>query len=192
MRNILIYFFLILLTPCSSKSKIAESKIALNQFLNTVSPYGTIITTSEDTLVFGFSKSSVGDDTSWTLLISKSQGGLRCHFNQLLPYTITGFDGYLDDSSRLLYYEGFSFDLDGSKWEKFVNLSSIDTYVIQDNIHYTGCLHCPRYSAYYNSKLIVSSKRDTEFLISLDSLLHRIIIDYLFDKKRHPIMEFKK
>lgn len=184
------------ITSCSNQREEnfeeAIEGIALKQYLNTIPAYASFVYMPDDSLLFGFSKGTVDYDTSWTLLVSKSKEGIRCRYNQLLPYVVTGFDNYLDESSKLLYYEGFSFEIEQKRWDSIVSLSGLDKYVAKDSIPYGGCPHCPRYTAYYGSKMIVNSKLDNEYLSGLDSLLYVEVVKKLFEKKSSPKIQLKK
>ena len=197
MKYQIIYFLVFVFASCSNQkketySKSNESNSALKGYFKTVPAYASFIYTAEDTLLFGFNKGSTDYDTSWVLLVSKSGNILRGSYNQLLPYTVTGFNDYLDESTKLLYHEGFSFEISKNKWDSIINLSSLDTYNVKDSVRYGGCPHCPSYTAYYNSKVITNSKPDNDFLIKLDSLLRKQIINNLFEKKRNPLIKFQK
>lgn len=115
----------------------------LKKYLETISPYATFYNTSEDILLLGFSKDSVSEDTSWTLFVIKSKENIYCRYSQLLPYNVTGFNNFLDDSSKLIYYEGFNFEIDKNKWNIIVNLSEINKYLVKDSVRYTGCFIGP-------------------------------------------------
>jgi hypothetical protein len=194
----IIYIISFVLVSCSDQRNEAYSNndknnpTTLKQYVKTVPAYASFIYTPEDTLLLGFTKGSTDYDTSWTLLVSKSGGIIRAHYSQLLPYTVTGFNDYLDESTRLLYHEGFSFEITKSKWDSVINLSGLDAYNAKDSVRYGGCPHCPYYTVYYDSKIIINSKLDNHFLIGLDSLLHRQIINMLFEKKRNPPIKLKK
>jgi hypothetical protein len=197
MKYRVIYFLVFVFASCSNQnketySKDNESNRALKQYFKTVPAYASFIYTAEDTLLFGFNKGSIDYDTSWTFLVSKSGNVIRGHYNQLLPYTVTGFNDYIDETTKLLYQEGFSFEINKNKWDSIINSSGLDTYNVKDTVRYSGCPHCPSYTAYYDSKIITNSKLDNDFLIRLDSLLHRQIINSLFEKKRNPPIKFQK
>lgn len=172
--------------------KTTERDFVLSQYLKELPPYADFVYTQEDSLLFGFTKGATDYDTSWTLLISKSDNVILCRYIQLLPYTVTGFDSYLDESTKLLYYDGFQFEIDKSRLDSLVSLSGLDKYVADDSIPYTGCPHCPRYTAYYKSKLIVNSKKDNRYLTQLDSIFQKEVINSLFDKKHNPPLRLQK
>ncbi len=191
-RNQVIFFLLFVSASCSNQSNIKEVNSALKEYVKTIPPYASFINTPEDTLLLGFNKGTTNEDTSWTLLVSKSKDIIQCRYNQLLPYTVTGFNDYLDESTKLIYYEGFSFEIDSKQWYNIIGLLSLDKYMVKDSVPYTGCLHCPRYTAYYKSKIIVNSKQDNEYLVNLDSILHKELISKLLEKKRNPPIQLQK
>ncbi|HEX7904920.1 MAG TPA: hypothetical protein VF487_13670 [Chitinophagaceae bacterium] len=191
MKYRIIYFFVFVFASCSNQGKETSSKnkennLVLKQYFKTVPPYASLIYTPEDTLVFGFNKGSIDYDTSWTLLVSRSGNIIRGYYNQLLPYTVTGFNDYMDESTKLLYHEGFSFEINKSTWDSTINLSGLVNYNVKDSVRYRGCPHCPNYTAYYDSKIIINSKLDNYFVVKLDSLLRKQVINNLFEKKRNP------
>lgn len=187
---------LIVVTSCSdtgkrNKLEINEKEPASNRFLGSLPAY-SYLKNPDDTLLFGFSKGTVDYDTSWVLLIYKSKGRIECNYRQLPPNTVTGFDDYLDSSMRLIYYEGFNFELTTQKWDSIIGLSNLEEYKIKDSVFYGGCLHCPRYSAYYKQKTFVNSQLDNDYLIKLDSLLKTELLDRVFEIKRHPKIQIQK
>jgi hypothetical protein len=193
----LIFCFFITAISCSNQGNKTDSvdkqvNGSLKKYLNNTPSYASYVFIPTDTLLFGFNKSCVNEDTSWTLMVSKSNQVIQCRYNQVLPYSATGFNDYLDTSKKLLYYEGFSFEIDELNWAGFVKLSGLTEYIPKDTIRYSGCPHCPSYTAYYNSQLIISGKQDNEYLCHLDSLLHKEILNSLFDKKLNPPIQFKK
>lgn len=197
MKYFVIACLVFVIVSCSNQEKKIErnnkiESIVLKKFLNAIPAYASFVYTADDSILFGFSKGTVNYDTSWTLLISKSNGSIHCRYNQLLPYTVTGFDDYLDESSKLLYYEGFSFEVEKQGWDSIIGVLGFDKYIVKDSIPYEGCPHCPRYTAYYGTNLIVNSKLDNEYLSRLDSLLRISIINKLFEKRNKPKAQFRK
>lgn len=121
---------------------------------------------ANDSLLFGFIKGAVESDTSWVLIVMKSDTTITARYNQILPFSVFGFDSYTDNFSKLLCYDGFTFEINKNEWSQIVHSSGIENYIAKDFLLYAGCLHCPRYSAYYNSKLIVSGKLDADFFFN--------------------------
>jgi len=163
----------------------------INAFLDRLPVFAPVTLTANDSLLFGFIKGAIESDTSWNLMMIKSDTTITARYTQILPSFVSGFDGYIDDSSKLLYYDGFTFEINKNEWSQIIHSSGIENYIAKDSLLYTGCLHCPRYTAYYNSKLIISSKLDADFLFRLDGFLQREIIDELFEKKSKPRILFE-
>jgi hypothetical protein len=185
MKYSAIYISLLLIVSCKQYNKTENNNFSLNKFLTVAGPYLPTINPPEDTLLLGFSKGSLNEDTSWTLLIYKSKEVIHCRFYFILPYNVSGFDNSLNDSSKLLYYEAFSFEIEKRQWKNIESGSGLESYFPKDSVAYEGCLHCPRYFAFYKSALIVNSKLDNPYLRKLDRFLNEPLVNGLFEMKRH-------
>lgn len=197
MRTSVIYLFFLLSASCSNDKdrdkEAAEKRSAFSQnYLERIPAYANTNIVKDSDLLFCFIKGAIDYDTSWTLLVNEFDNRIYGRYTQLLPSTVTGFDDYIDESSKLLYYDGFSFEIDRQRWDSIINLTGINSYTAQDSVLYTGCLHCPRYTAFYKSKLIINSKGDTKYLSELDSLLHSKVINEFFVKKSRPRIQKSK
>lgn len=196
MRFLLVGFALLELISCThiERKRAGENKgyTFFKEYLKGNIRYRSLINDPEDSLVFGLCKSSVDNDTSWILLIKKTGDDMHAHYNQLLPFYISGFDEYLTDSTKLTYSESFDFIIKKKKWDSLINQSGLDRYVAKDTIRYTGCPHCPDYTVYYDSKLILNNKSDNTFLIQLDILLHQYFISWILEKKSNPPIKLDK
>jgi hypothetical protein len=197
MRNSIIYLFFLLCASCSN-DKFRHSEIVkqgnedLQNYLERVPAYASINIVKDSAILFWFSKGTIDYDTSWTLVVNEFDNRIQGRYTQLLPSTVTGFDNYIDESSKLLYYDGFSFEMDKQKWDSIIGLTRFDSYISKDSILYTGCLHCPRYTAFYKSKLIINSKGDKDYLSALDSILRYTVINEFFVKKSKTRIQYQK
>src|SRR5690349_8931475 len=142
-KKLILYFLLLVSASCSNQINNNETNSVFKKYVKTVPPYAPFINTPEDTLLLGFNKGSTNDDTSWNLMVNKTNVGIQGRYNYILPYTITGFHDFLDDSTNLLYYEGFTFEIGMKKWNNIVSSAGLDKYLPKDTLAYTGCLHCP-------------------------------------------------
>jgi hypothetical protein len=192
MRYVLFYLLFVFF---SCKNTVAEGEpvcnFSLKKYLQEIPDYAYTFG-NEDSILFSFSKGTTNIDTSWVLFVVKKNNAINFHYNHILPYSVTGFNDYLDESKKLLCYEGFSFNVNEQFWEEVVDVSGIDKYFPQDTILYRGCFHCPEYRAYYNSKIIIGGQNDRVFLSMLDSLIHHKILSSVFDKKKNPPIKLQQ
>lgn len=196
MKKFFLYFLILPLSFCTTDKdsglKLTQNpNPSLQKYIEALAPYTSVVSDLEDSIVLGFSKGTTSNDTSWSLLITKKNGVNYCRYNQLLPYKVTGYQDYLDESTKLLYYEGFSFEMNSIKLDSLIALSKLDKFKPTDTIPYIGCAHCPKYMAYFNERFIVSGEKDYDYLRQVDSVVKIELINGLFEKKKNPPIQFQ-
>lgn len=170
----LVFLITFVWLACSnSKNKEIEQTADLrNTYLESMPPYVSACFRQEDSLIFGYTKSAYEFDTSLTLLVSKSSRGIICHFTKLFPIgkstTLT-----IEEALRDQRFEGRYMELEDTKWLQILGKLNIVNRVPKDSAYYTGCFHCPLYSAYYNSGIFYSGKTDKAFLAGMEAILKR-------------------
>ncbi|PZR28662.1 MAG: hypothetical protein DI535_05865 [Citrobacter freundii] len=179
MKYLMVFIMLVTLFSCTdnptikgNKNEIVEVN-GLQVFLKNIPEYTSIFNSASDTLMFGFSKAATEFDTSWSLIVTKKDSDIKGRYSELIRERPSL---NLKDSISPTLYHGYIFDIDIKYWNNFVKKTGLVTYTSVDTSMYTGCFHCPRYLAYYNSKCIVSGKNDYSYLKNLDSLLRNDIL----------------
>jgi hypothetical protein len=142
-----------------------------NAYLDNLPPYISAGFRQEDSLIFGYTKSTDEFDTSRVLLVSKTSQGIICKFTKLFPLG----NPYLtiEESLRNQRYEGRYMEIEESKWSQILAQLNIVNRTPKDSTYYTGCFHCPLYSAFYNSTIFYSGKSDRSFLAGIEEILIR-------------------
>jgi hypothetical protein len=141
-----------------------------NAYLEDMPPYVSACFRQEDSLIFGYTKSTDEYDTSWTLLVSKSNRGVICKFTQLYPIGKSVFLT-IEEALRNQRFEGRYMELEETKWSQILAQLNIVNRSPIDSTYYTGCFHCPLYSAFYNSTIFYSGESDRSFLAGIEGIL---------------------
>lgn len=172
--RVIVFLTSIFFLSCSIKKskEIIQGSSQRNTFLYNLPPYISTGYRLEDSLIFGFNKSTDEYDTSWTVLIFKSSQGIVCKSTKLYPVgkntSLT-----IEESLKNLKYEGRYSEIDENRWAQILGKLNIVNRAPKDSTYYTGCFHCPRYSAFYNSTIFYSGQFDKAFLAGIDGILIR-------------------
>ena len=186
---------ILLILSCSNSKndnhdkQVNKEKLPSN-VLNLGADFSPFLDISKDSILFAFSK-RIAFDTSWILVLKKSKDNLYACYNQLIPSYHRDVHDYLDESSKLLYYEGLVFDLDNDKFKNIINSVGVDKFESKDTTA-TTCTHCPYYTLYYNSQVYRSTRQSQDFLDSLGKYLKSNILNALLEKKRNPPTQLQK
>lgn len=146
-------------------------------------PYSTPIELDTNSLIFMKEKSF---DTSYLLHIHKHGSTVQGVCYIVLPSFHRDLEDYYDEKNKLLFFDGFSFNLNINQWER-LREKTIDAIVhMSDSIRsISTCLHCPSYSLYFNKQ-----KRETG-----NSKLQENFRDYdtfILDTIIYPILAKRK
>lgn len=172
MRFIVFLTSIIVLSCSTTENKeIKQVSSQRNAYLDNLPPYFSAGFRQEDSLIFGYTKSTDEFDTSWVLLVSKTSQGIICKYTKLFPLG----NPYLtiEESIRNQRYEGRFMEIEESKWSQILGKLNIVNRTPKDSTYYTGCFHCPLYSAFYNSTIFYSGKLDKAFLAGIEGILIR-------------------
>lgn len=173
MKYLVLFTSFILVACANTKNKEIKLPADLrNIYLEDMPPYISACFRKEDSLIFGYTKSANEFDTSWTLLVSKSSRSIICKFTKLYPLgkstSLT-----IEEALRNQRYEGRYIEIEETKWSQLLGKLNIVNRVPKDSTYYTGCIHCPLYSAYFNSGIFYSGQKDKAFLAGMEAILKR-------------------
>src|SRR5687768_15333636 len=103
MKQLIIVISIIVLSNCTNskndfKHTGEKNLFYINAFLDRLPVFAPVTLTANDSLLFGFIKGAIESDTSWNLMIIKSDTTITARYTQILPSFVSGFDGYIDDS----------------------------------------------------------------------------------------------
>jgi hypothetical protein len=79
----------------------------------------------------------------------------------------------IEEALRNQRYEGRYIEIEETKWSQLLGKLNIVNRVPKDSTYYTGCIHCPLYSAYFNSGIFYSGQKDKAFLAGMEAILKR-------------------
>ncbi|HOZ70460.1 MAG TPA: hypothetical protein PLB49_09490 [Chitinophagaceae bacterium] len=170
----IVFLTSIIVLSCSitENKEIKQVSSQRNAYLDNLPPYISAGFRQEDSLIFGYTKSTDEYDTSWTLLVSKSSRGIICKFTQLYPIGKSVFLT-IEEALRNQRFEGRYMELEETKWSQILAQLNIVNRTPKDSTYYTGCFHCSRYSAFYNSTIFYSGELDKEFLAGIEGIIIR-------------------
>lgn len=163
----------------TDKDSIAESIIEKFSL-----PYANILKTDSNSLFFYCSRAY---DTSSLIHIQKRLTEIRGIFYQMLPIYHRFTNDFNDPKTKLLFFEGYSFIIDTSTWQKIK--SRAETIIqadkkVRKNVSFTDGA---TYALYYNLQSSHGNTYNDTLYEDLDSFCKESFLDSFF-KARKPLM----
>jgi hypothetical protein len=185
----------VLITSCSEKQSSSVKAIEIKQkiknpwFGKFSLPVNTNFETDSTSFVFLKSKSF---DTSFLLQLQVEDAVVRGVYYEALPSYHRNLDDYLDTSTNLIAFDGMSFKISFSDWQKITgNSKLIDASDSNDLKNEKPCADCPFYFLSYNNRMTIGvSKNEKQFENYVDFLKSDLI--YKLKTYRKPILIPKK
>lgn len=156
---ILISIQSLLYVACREKANIHQSSISRgdsrndslinSQLKKFALPYPENFKSDSNTLIFYGSRPL---DTSFLIQINKGLQEINGVYYEIIPANHNDLSDFADPEKKLLFFEGYSFTLDSSKWEK---LEGDAEKLLMDNSTFnvnSGCMDCEVYGLYYGAK----------------------------------------
>jgi hypothetical protein len=187
---LLLFFFSI---GCKEKKNTSTAELSINDRYRDSSinfirkkfglPHSEDYKTDSNSFVFYGTRTF---DTSFLIEVKQTAGEIKGIYYEVLPNYHSNVNDFSIEENQLLFFEGYSFTLDTTKWEKIKTLAQktllMDTGFEANN----GCRDCPEYILCFNSK---SGKSNVKSLAKFEALLDFLKDLFLenFIKRRKPI-----
>lgn len=161
-----------------------RSEVLTGNVLSLGTAFSPFIDKSKDSIVFVFSKRA-SFDTSWILVLKKAGSEIYACYNQIMPSYHRGVHDYLDETNKLLAYEGLVFRIDTTKLNNIISDLGLKKKHFEDGDS-IGCVDCTYYTLYYGERIFRSTRQSQKFLDSVGKSLKFNILNPLLVKSRSP------
>ena len=127
-------------------------------------------------------------DTSFLVHFRKENNTVNGVFYEVLPAYHLGVENFADEKDQLLFFEGYSFKIDTSRWANIVKQANVLLKLEKDTGQkYRGCFDCAPDFLMHDSKMAVVFGKHRENFERFgqylkDSLLNQYIT------KRQPVL----
>ncbi|MBX3257338.1 MAG: hypothetical protein KF862_24650 [Chitinophagaceae bacterium] len=180
-----VLIFLLFVSSCKNdkgpeniKTTGNEELLQMDWFIRKFSlPYDRNLVVDSNTLIFYKSKYF---DTSYLINIQKRDTAIYGVYYEVLPEYHKSVDHYLDQNMKLIYFQGYSFQISDSSWNLITSEIS-PAMTANDSTHKNNeaCYDCPHYFLSYAFKTGSSSNLnrtsfDTYALFLKEHLLNQL------------------
>ncbi|MBX2925916.1 MAG: hypothetical protein KF746_27215 [Chitinophagaceae bacterium] len=168
----------------NNEKSISRDSIAVNNQMNWFVrkfslPYNNSLITDSNSLLF---YRTGHFDTSFLINIKKQDSLFFCTYYETLPTNHRRVDDYLDETSKLICFDGYSFQINDSIWHKLVKEITPEMMQRDSSINDVACADCKLYFLSYNFTMRGSNNRE-RFQKFADFIQGELIMP--FRKKRH-------
>lgn len=169
--------------------KISDSDSSLKQMLKTFAlPYSELMEFDSSSLVYYRSSSY---DTSFLLQIKSQNNSIKGVFYEILPEYHRFPTDYADKSSKLIFFEGYSFIIDSLTWDSVTTLAKIFLQKKENQSKKGKYTDGATYALYYGGESIHGNSNNADPFEKFYSFLRTQFLDkYL--QLRKPIMHKNK
>lgn len=196
-------FAMVLLTPlcfakCSNRTQQPNVKIRTNisaddsisnLIIQTFElPYLANMHFDSTSLVFYCSRAY---DTTSLIQISRQENLIRGVYYEILPQYHRFVTDYSEASSKLIFFEGYSFSIDSATWNSIVDQAKVifeEKEGLNKNLKYTDGA---TYALYYDGKSKKGNSNDEAPFVKFDKFLKAKFLDK-YRQLRKPIMHKAK
>lgn len=148
-------------------------------------PYDKNLIADSNTLILYKSKNF---DTSFLIHLQRRDTVTYGVYYEILPEYHKSADHYLDQKTKLIYFEGYSFQIGDSSWRRII--STIPPKIIINNTsqkNNEACFDCPHYFVAYNfirsSSNNINRKSFDEYVL----FLKKYLLEQLKEKRHLPV-----
>jgi hypothetical protein len=147
-------------------------------------PYDTSFILDSNNLIFS---KQVPFDTSYVIHLLSGKTGLLGVCYLILPSYHRDFEDYYDETSRLVFFDGFSFKLNEKDWNELkVQTREIMRTIPDTTDKPSPCFDCKSYSLFYDKRKINSMNGAMrKKFTSYDSFIYNKIIARFNSKRVH-------
>ena len=136
-------------------------------------PYNQQVYADSNSLIFYYTKAF---DTSFLVHLRKSNDEIVGTYYQTLPEIHRDLEGYSDDDTKFLFFDGFSFVINTRIWDSIKNSAS-ELLSKDDSVRSKVCFDCTSYFLAYNTEILYDNKDNEIYFKKLSEYLKTTVID---------------